>query len=175
MVRNDKLCKKRADVLFRFWEVAIPTGVYHGTGDPQKSRWTVAPALEDRDGVDVMADAVPIAESLEACQAVCLLNESCTGILATRLPCGSFGKFMVLKNDDLTSPLPFPPQNGRGWGAYKAPFCGKWFLKMGSSLPFCSNLWVLPGFIIFILKAWSFMGTKTNHFVTNKKPFGRCF
>ena len=27
---------------------------------------------------------------------------------------------------DYTSPLPFPPQNGRGWGAYKAPFCGKW-------------------------------------------------
>ena len=73
------------------------------------------------------------------------------------------------------SPLPFPPQNGRGWGAYKAPFCGKWFLKMGSNLPFCSNLWVLPGFIIFILKAWSFMGTKTNHFVTNKKPFCWCF
>ncbi|CAL1150290.1 unnamed protein product [Cladocopium goreaui] len=34
----------------------------------------------DRDGVDVMADAVPSAESLGACQAVCLLNESCTGI-----------------------------------------------------------------------------------------------
>ena len=92
VVRNDKLCKKLAGVLFRFWEVAIPTWVYHGTGDPQKSRHG-APALEDRDGVDVMADAVPSAESLGACQAVCLLNESCTGILATRLPCGSFGKF----------------------------------------------------------------------------------
>jgi hypothetical protein len=55
------------------------------------------------------------------------------------------------------------------------PFCGKWFLKMGSSLPFCSNLWVLAGFIIFILKAWSFMDTKTNHFVTNQKPFCRGF
>ena len=88
VVRNDKLCKKLAGVLFRFWEVAIPTWVYHGTGDPQKSRHG-APALEDRDGVDVMADAVPSAESLGACQAVCLLNESCTGILAARLPCGS--------------------------------------------------------------------------------------
>ena len=45
----------------------------------------------------------------------------------------------------------------------------KWFLKMGLGLPFCSNLWVLAGFIMFILKAWSFLGTKTCHFVTNKK------
>ena len=55
----------------------------------RKNHVTGAPALEDRDGVDVMADAVPSAESLGACQAVCLLNESCTGILAARLPCGS--------------------------------------------------------------------------------------
>ena len=71
---------------------------------------------------------------------------------------------------DVSSPLPFPPQNGRGWGPYNATILWKMIgLKMGSSLPCCSNLWVLTGFIIFILKAWSFMGTKTNHFVTNQK------
>ena len=36
------------------------------------------------------------------------------------------------------------------------------------------TLWLLPGFNFIILKAWSFMGTKTNQFVTNKKQFCRC-
>ena len=61
------------------------------------------------------------------------------------------------------------PQNGRGWGPYNATILWKMFLKMGSSLPFCSDLWVLAGFIIFSLKAWSFMGTKTNHFCNKPK------
>ena len=55
------------------------------------------------------------------------------------------------------------------------PFCGKWFLKMGSSLQFCSNLWVLAGFIIFFWRHDHLWAPRQTIFVTNQKRCCRGF
>ena len=56
----------------------------------------------------------------------------------------------------------------RGWKWGRA--CNLWVFTW-FYMVFTWFYHVLPGFIIFVLKAWSFMGTKTNHFVIKKPGF----